>query len=404
MNFKLDRCSRALFLQFDINIDIDITTTMASSSTPPHPFRSSTGSQKSSSDDYLSPDRDPYAPRLPLGMTAPPQVASEAYIEQYKLALDHQRHAFNSERVLWNIERSGLLEKITSLEDRLRRHQALPVGRQSTPTKSSTSDSSTMGSHAGLSGITRATSTSGEFWRAPRSLSENLNQPISLSRPSVIDPDIEKHFEGIKFRPVSVATRHASAPISTNLGPPAKTLSSSHSSSHESPRGLQLPPVQEEPDNLTKDAGHTPLARSVPGLDGDASAMESDLPTPSHAEQERPPLEKRASTVKIPSERSESYFPPPADEYDQDPELRGQLGLKNDASSDNRFLSELNSRLAQVAEPPTSSTASRTASKPPESDAIEHDTLDHSDPEPKLRIKRSLNFGTQLGGNFRPQP
>ncbi|KAL8761524.1 MAG: hypothetical protein Q9184_002373 [Pyrenodesmia sp. 2 TL-2023] len=162
-------------------------------------------------------------------------------------------------------------------------------------------------------------------------------------------------------------------------------------------------------ENLTLHAGHTPLARPVPGLDGTTSAIDSDLPTPT-LESERPPIEPRTSFTKVPSERADSYFPLPADELDsgrasreldtpadaqQDPELQGPLGLTNERSSDNRFLSQLDSKLTQAA----------SSSNPPAAAGAQQiQGFNDTDPEPKLKIKKSMNFGSQLGGSFGPQP
>ncbi|KAL8707235.1 MAG: hypothetical protein Q9225_007797 [Loekoesia sp. 1 TL-2023] len=407
---------------------------MASTSSPPHPaFKSPSGSRNTSTDDDSSPSQLPYVLRSPPSMSTSPRVASKTYVQQYQSTLEHQRRAFDSERVMWDIERKELVEKIAALEESLRQHQALPAGRRSASAKSLASEPSTLGSLSGLGGARYATSTSGnEVWRGaggksdaqptrtfsesatyprtitdrlppitenvppPRSLSESLNQSISIHRPSVVGPDAQKHFDGINFKSTSAAIPHSA--------PPAQPFSSSHSSSRESPGMLKLPSVEEEPDNLTKDAGHTPLARTVPGLDGTTSAVDSDLPTPLQTEQQRPPLEPRASIAKIPSERSDSYFPLPADDFDQDPELRGQLGLKNDAPSDHRFLNKLNSKLAKVAETSTPPAASQAAEKFTDLSIDEDESFIQPEPEPKLRIKRSMNFGSQLGGNFGPQP
>ncbi|KAL9002796.1 MAG: hypothetical protein Q9188_004299 [Gyalolechia gomerana] len=351
-------------------------------------------------------------------MSRSPQIASKAYTDQYQKALFDQRKAFDSERAMWEIERADLMETIAALETSLRQQQP------------SRFDPSRLGSYPGASGGRHATSSSGkEIWRGTggksaaqptrffsesgtthststtenippgRSLSESISHSASFHRPSSLGHDAQKHFDGITFKSPPKTTQGGLG--SRAAASSAQPLSSSHSSSRESPRGLKLPSVEEEPDNLTRHAGHTPLARTVPGLDGTISVIDSDLPTPLHTEQERHPVEPRASIAKIPSERSESYFPEPADEYDQDLELRGQLSLKNDASEDNRFLNELDTKLARAAE---SSTPPATITKPNESSVHEDEMFDQPEPEPKLRIKRSLNFGSQLGGNFGPQP
>ncbi|KAI4121645.1 MAG: hypothetical protein LQ338_006252 [Usnochroma carphineum] len=370
-------------------------------------------------------------------MSTSPQIASEGYVRHYQDALDHQRRAFDSERAMWNIERTGLVEEIASLEASLRKFQASPRGQQSASTKIPilSSGSPRLGSFPGAYGPRHAHEDPGnQPWRGSggkggaqptrnfsesatnmqtnfgrlSSIAENVppakfgkSFPESVKQPSrgVGGPDIQKHYDGITFR--STATT-STQPIGYK-----SRVTGSLSSLPESPGTLQLPIVHEvgtaTDDNLTKDAGHTPLARTVPVLDGTTSAVESDLPTPA-SEQERPPLEPRASVAKIPSERSDSYFPPPADDFDQDPELQGQLGLNNDRSNDNQFLSELNTKLARAAECPAPPTAAQVPANLTEASRDNVEGFDQPEPEPKLRIKRSMNFGSQLGGRFKLEP
>ncbi|KAI4088108.1 MAG: hypothetical protein LQ344_006288 [Seirophora lacunosa] len=435
---------------------------MASESSPPHPaFQSPSGSRISSADSTHDRFKDPYAIGSPPRKPNSPQMAPKSYIHEYQRAFDHQRQAFDSERVMWNIERAGLLEKIAALETSLRLHDGSPSSRRpmSTNIPVPASGSPKSRSSSGPQGARYISqSTGNEFWRGtvakgaaqpirafPESatytqsntdrlstVTENtppakpgisLSESLRESTRGVSDPTIEKHYDGITFK----TTSSSSAKPKENTPINSSTFAGSLSSTRESPGNLQMPTVHEEPfpvakpshdrvDNLIKDAGHTPLARYVPGLDGTTSALDSDLPTPA-SEQERPPLEPRASMAKVPSERADSYFPPPEDNSDHgkgvqefdamsfrehDPELQGLLGLKNERSPDNRFLNELDSKLAQVAESPTPPTAAQAPANRASREEVEG--FDQPEPEPKLRIKRSMNFGSQLGGAFRPEP
>ncbi|KAL8920401.1 MAG: hypothetical protein Q9208_006282 [Pyrenodesmia sp. 3 TL-2023] len=380
----------------------------------------------------------------PNKWSSSPQIPPDAYISEYQKAMNHQRHAFDSERVMWNIERTELVEKIANLEELLSQYQGSPSAQQSASARitASSSGSPTLGSYPrrsiehsinefrrGVGGQsenkpTRIFSDSTTYMhtnpkrhpnvaanlpasRPTRSLSKGLKESVSAQRSTAVDPDSQKHYDGITFK--STIAR------STEPTPPKGSSAGSLSLSRESPGHLQLPTVHEVPvvaspmgeENLTLHAGHTPLARPVPGLDGTTSAIESDLPTPT-LESERPPLEPRSSFTKVPSERADSYFPLPADELDprsagaevdtpadaqQDPELQGPLGLTNERSSDNRFLSELDSKLTQAA----------SSSNPPAAaGAQQMEGSIETDPEPKLKIKKSMNFGSQLGGSFGP--
>ncbi|KAI4287232.1 MAG: hypothetical protein L6R35_003508 [Caloplaca aegaea] len=421
---------------------------MASASSPSLTgFMSSNDSKRTSADSNHDRFHDPHAigssPRNPSS----PQRAPKVYIHEYQRALAHLRHSFDSERVMWNMEREGLLEKIATLETSLRPQEGSPNSRRPVctnlpmPTQGSSKARSSSGPQgakntAGKSAAqsVRAFSESATYRQTNfdrlSSVAENtapaksrtlFSESLEQSARGVSDPTIQKHYDGITFKAASAGSAKAKEPT-----PNSGTLIGSSSSARESPGHLQLPTVHEEPlskmkrgddlvDNLTKDAGHTPLARYVPGLDGTASALDSDLPTPM-SEQERPPLEPRASLAKVPSERADSYFPLPDNEMDHgkgvqeldsssscelDPELRGPLGLRNERSNDDRFLNELDSKLAHAATSPNPPTAAQvTAGDAP---CQEGEAVDEPEPEPKLRIKRSMNFGSQLGGTFRPE-
>ena len=175
-----------------------------------------------------------------------------------------------------------------------------------------------------------------------------------------------------------------------------------------------MPPSKFEApvDPYTKDAGHTPLApRAYCNTDGASS--DGDGTTPTQHEMERPPLEPHASRAKLPSERSDSYFPiaeeEPLDENhntqdkedefrDEDPELKGPLGLdngKNEGEGDKHFLNELDSKLLQAAR---SDAPSPSGTDLGSESSLEHEKdFEQPEHEPKLRIKKSMNFGSALG-------
>ncbi|KAI4186655.1 MAG: hypothetical protein LQ346_005641 [Caloplaca aetnensis] len=381
----------------------------------------------------------------PNKSSSSPQIPSDAFIGEYHKAMNHQRHAFDSERVMWNIERTELVEKIADLEVLLRQYQPLPNAQQSASAgmTASSSGSPTLGSYPRRSkehslnefrrgvGVksenkpTRVFSDSTTYGhnhpkRHPniaanlpsselaKTWSEGLKLSVSPRRSTTVEPNSQKLYDGITFKSTTAGSKESTPPKNSSAG--------SVSSSRESLGRLQLPTVHEVPkvaspiaeENLTLHAGHTPLARTVPGLDGTTSALDSDLPTPA-LEPERPPFEPCTSFTKVPSERADSYFPLPAEEPDSgrasqnvatsahaqhDPELQGPLGLTNEPSSDNEFLSQLDSKLKQAANSPTPPMAAQ---------AQQIEGYDEIDPEPELRIKKSMNFGSQLGGSFGPR-
>ncbi|KAL8899944.1 MAG: hypothetical protein Q9207_005934 [Kuettlingeria erythrocarpa] len=381
----------------------------------------------------------------PNKFSSSPHIPPDAFIGEYHKAMNHQRHAFDSERVMWNIERTELVEKIADLEKLLCQYQPLPDVQQSASAgvTASSSGSPTLGSYPRRSrehsinefrrgvGVksenkpTRVFSDSTTYahnhpkrhpniaanlpsFELANSWSEGLKVSVSPRRSTTVDPNSQKLYDGIAFKSTTAGSKESTPPKNLSAG--------SVPSSRESLGRLQLPTVHEVPkvaspiaeENLTLHAGHTPLARIVPGLDGTTSALDSDLPTPA-LEPERPLYEPRTSFTKVPSERADSYFPLPAEGPDsgsagqdantpahtqQDPELQGPLGLTNERSSDNQFLSQLDSKLTQAAKLSTPPTAAQ---------AQQIEGFDEMDPEPKLKIKKSMNFGSQLGGSFGPR-
>lgn len=121
----------------------------------------------------------------------------------------------------------------------------------------------------------------------------------------------------------------------------------------------------------------------------------SDLTTPTQPEIELSPLDPPTSVVKVPSESADSYFPNLDELKDGDIELREPLGLKNNGVHDKKFLSELDSKLLKAAR--SEKLRPQSAKSGKENIGDEEKTYTQADQEPKLRIKRSMNFGSQFG-------
>ena len=163
-------------------------------------------------------------------------------------------------------------------------------------------------------------------------------------------------------------------------------------------------------------AGHTPLARDFEplNLDGATSGRSSDTQTPTGPAPEQHSDEPHEIEIKPPSERHDSYFPslsPPESIIDEDPALKGPLSLTNEATGDKMFLSELDTKLLHAAhasevaiETPSESNGSETSNFDGQEkvDGGKEGEIAFEQPEqeeePKLRIKRSMNFGSQLAG------
>lgn len=132
------------------------------------------------------------------------------------------------------------------------------------------------------------------------------------------------------------------------------------------------------------------------------------------------PIDSEPNPPRQPSERRDSYFPvsssteepPPSQQpplNDLDPELTGPLGLTNEVVGDQQFLTALDDKLLSAAAASMSGDPSNVNGD--EDDGREEDEggegeegkkkqpghkRNQSD-EPTLRLKKSMNFGTQFG-------
>lgn len=346
--------------------------------------------------------------------------------------MEHQREVHNEERALWYTERMELQEKIAELQGSLRRYQAIASSQVSSPI--GLNGSKENGSFWNLlstdgSRQTSASTTGDEIWRGSKTDVQPTRTFSDVSnhsaRPDSRLPSIAEHSRRASFRDSSSQNtlKHKPSinglPTDKNLdginfkssGLPAETVKDimtppsispkSPSPACLSPDIMAMPPVKlGAPENLyTKDAGHTPLARRTYFNNDGASEIATPIQENEQPEVERPPLEPCTTCVKLPSERSDSYFPAPPDPpEDQDPELNGPLGLTNNQGNDNRFLNELNNKLLQAArsetyEPPAVAGASE--------DNVVNDNRENDfeqpEHEPKLKMKTSMNFGSVFG-------
>ena len=374
-------------------------------------------------------------PNSPTRHSISSQLASPRYIKQFNALIEHQREVHSEERKLWHTERAELNEKIAKLEVSLRRYQACSSSQVSSPIdKNRAGTNSSFRSLPSTNG-SRQTSTSGpgaEVWLPKtdipptRTFSESTDQaskpesrlpsiaenaPIPdtqesrqsglliqspIHKPSISELQLDRNLDGINFKSSSIGSSTVNS-IMTPQSPSPQPPSTSHV-----PSGVIDLPAQDltaPVDPYIKDAGHTPLARRTHfNADGTPSAPSSDLSTPIQPEIERPPLEPHTTSVKAPSERSDSYFPASEDDSgDADPKLSGPLGLTNNQGEDKQFLTELDMKLLQAARSETFEPPAVAGASDPIEPAKEERDLDQSEHEPKLRIKRSMNFGSAFG-------
>lgn len=367
--------------------------------------------------------------------------------------MEHQRQTFDEERALWNTERTELHEKVAQLERSLRQHKIISSSQVSSPVNNSDGGFQSNSSiwslpSKGGSHDTSVSTTGDEIWRGPKpdvQPSRTFSDPTTQStRPgdrsrlpsiaedttcggkesSVMQPGprklsvsaavMDKNLDGINFKSGILS----SGPVKKVMTPQSPSPRTS-SPSHVAPGILQLPSskIVAPFDLYTKDAGHTPLVRRT-YFNTDGASSESNEVSPMQPETERPPLEPQVSFRKLPSERSDSYFPVAEDEScdekdgpgdqkdksqdwedesrDEDPELKGPLGINDSEGGDKQFLLELDSKLVQAARSKANSPPSVASDKGGSLDTDEKD-FEQPEHEPELRIKRSMNFGSAFG-------
>ncbi|MCJ1480792.1 hypothetical protein MMC06_000947 [Schaereria dolodes] len=365
-------------------------------------------------------------------------VASHQYVEQYRALIEHQRQVFDEERNLWQTERTELHEKVLELETAIRVYRQKLGDEVSSPRDiPNFSLDTSMRSERNERSKNSSGSVGDEFWRGAggksdaqptRTFSESSSRTRVEERklPSIAENDgafgstatfesvdkpetkhksriegakINQSLDGINFKPSGLPPSVVQSIMTPQSPSPLRSPSPSRASGSH----IDLPTnkLLGLDDPYTRHAGHTPLARQSDQLNG-LSAHSSDSATPAPPEKERPPLEPRPSSMKQPSERAASYFPPPLEDQDGDLELKGPLtlnNLKND--EDKGFLKELDTKLVQAArsktyEPSEVSPTDKTLNgNPPDVDKKGKGA--DPDSEPRLRIKRSMNFGSQLG-------
>lgn len=361
---------------------------------------------------------------------------TKALREQQAQHFDRERTIFAEERKLWENERAMLFAKIADLESSLNRSGGRRYSSESSTAVHSANtfraDSEYQNLFADFTNSRLRRHASDEnhhVWEGPEnqvpvtrvfsneesrkkaehlpSISENDSsspkdqtlspesadgQPVSFSIPiKKVDPRLD----GINLKaavlPPEIKTR-VITPTSTSplRSPPAQSTGLTelaNSRDHKKPTlplmGL-LPPDDEK---LKLHAGHTPLAPRMSST-GSSSNQSPGALTP---RQDKPfaPL----PSVRPPTERSDSYFSGIllSDEQ-QDPELKGPLGLENEKVKDDHFLDELDKKLLDEAR--------KVVSPTPTAMETTEDNRSGLDVEgPRLKMKRSTNFGSAFGSS-----
>ena len=163
-------------------------------------------------------------------------------------------------------------------------------------------------------------------------------------------------------------------------------------------------------EKLKLHAGHTPMAIVTAVSTGPTSGQSTEIPTPA---EEKPlaPVPTARRPPPRPTERADSYFssiadsdqePKPNDEGEEkendDPELKGPLALSsnNEHGQSNAFLNTLDARLMIEAKRYVKSPESAQSDGNNQSSAP---SGTQDDEGPRLRMKKSINFGSAFGSN-----
>ena len=379
-----------------------------------------------------------------------PSVASPRYVQQCRAVMELQRKTYASEQALWGIERGELLKRITELEASVQRLQAITTSqntllrKQSESGPSSWSNKSTNGSRqssessalgediwkgAGADQVpTRSfPESSSSFKPGDRLPSISETQPHqdsrhvsvdpiaqSVHKPSLTDADVT-NMDGINFKRSAITQARSRDVFSSgsNSPSPAQTPPIIPDNLTKPLAQSRVPVIQKlNVDPFTKDAGHTPLARHhFPlAIDGTSEASTSRSTPSKHPD----PIDAEPAPPRQPSERRDSYFPiastdeqasgqaPP--DCDEDPALKGPLGLTNEREGDEQFLSQLDDKLLSAATADVHRAANNNGE---DNDGEGKDGREEGkkasghrrggSDEPTLRLKKSMNFGAQLG-------
>lgn len=345
-----------------------------------------------------------------LPASNPSSTLDANYLDQVRSLLDRQRANFEAERELfagerrlWEKEKVLLRSRISELEASLSgrgtvRRMMGPPEAATNPIGldrfgSSLPDNSSQAWEKSNPGNKRTRvfheseklSDEGSLWPSldaalsPRSRATNV--PTGACVPVPIEK-LDGKLDGITLKS-SALSPEAIARVMTPPSPAQRQKSPSASSQsspaqHKNTLKLKLSELGPPDKNLTRDAGHTPMAAIV-----DAEADTDQPPSPSEGHSNGGPVAAPAASQ--PAENSESYFP----DLPEDPSLKGPLSLLNDEEHDSGFLQELNQKLLDETRQAPSDDHS--------SNGKDVDPPSQGEQEPELRFKNTTNFGTAFG-------
>lgn len=347
------------------------------------------------------------ATRSPEGTT---YAEFAAYIEQSRSLLERlqanferERAAFAEERKLWNMERALLKSRITLLESTRKdgsdrsngtsskaahlrtdfSFQGRPDSRDPSQQNGGSNNGGQNGHHVwegsspGSMRPTRVFPDENNFGHQP-SLDAALSpqsRAVDRSMETSVSVPVEKvdsELDGIRLKSTALPPDVAAKVVKSNPEPQRRMPEG------RTPLKLKLSDLGAPDENLTRDAGHTPMA--ILGTESYQS------PTDDMAGEENPLTPTTTRQQLQPVESSDSYFPL---DLPDDPALKGPLSLQNDAEADKSFLSELDQKLLDEAR--------KAVSGPSDEHDDSDDDDDQNEPDSELKLKDSTNFGTAFG-------
>ena len=368
---------------------------------------------------------------------------SRSLLESQRLNFEREREIFEKERKLWNAERGMLKARIANLEFSLNKNtngrrrfsnDAPSLSGQSflkdarqrsmfSTFRTSRGSSEPNGGHPIWETPDMGATVTRVFSNEEQQAQSKKSASVTNGLPSIAEGATEKplpphsvavpvamldsSLDGITLKSAGLESSFVkvSSPISTSppqLPSPGPRIHNEGKTLRVKLDGL-VPPLDR---NLVMNAGHTPMEFGVPAISETASGVESRK----SPEAEAPPPKQESGSdsdrnrlPRPPSERSDSYFFNTLEVgtnkeivlRDGDVELKGPLTMENkqEEGQDNLFLDQLDARLLVESQRPRQESISGSDGK------MGFGKIDDEvdDGGPRLKLKKSMNFGSVYG-------
>jgi hypothetical protein len=369
---------------------------------------------------------------------------SRSLLESQRLNFERERDMFEKERKLWNAERTMLKSRIADLEFTSNKTN---TGRRRSsndaPNTSTVSFRKDLGQGSSFPSL-RASRGSSEtngippVWETPdmgttvtrvfsydeQQLQSRKSVSISNGLPSIAEsvPEnpvsprsipvpvtmLDSSLDGITLKSAGLESSFVQVISPTSTSPPQPPSPGPRIHEEEKILRVDLDGLLSPTDvNLVKNAGHTPMEFGNPAAGGETA---SDIESRTSPEIEASTLKDNSVSGSRPSrppfppsEQSGSYFASILEiENDEearhkngDVELKGPLTMehKHEEGRDNQFLDQLDARLLAEAQRPRGVSNAESEGK---NGVVKIDD-EVDDGGPRLKLKKSMNFGSAFG-------